>query len=589
MKRSVLCAFVGMLFTWPVASQAGHDARYLVRGSNGESASTSIPAGLRCLRVAYPQQVCSVTETAAVMCNGTSFSYDDGRTKSYEQRLENPDLQDTMAEPYALMPSIPPGPNSEPGRVRYEPLFDAMYGVTSAQVRSHFATVSWLPRDGGRKVEITTVNGVDARLRAVSEAIEKLTPQVRAQASQLAGTFNFRSIAGTERRSAHSYGIAIDVAPKLADYWRWRWRERGVEPPVQYRNRMPLEIVAAFEREGFIWGGRWNHYDTMHFEYRPELLVPECRGGAPANLTTPALASPPSAAGAPADLSAPVPARQPLAAPAPAVAQLAAAPTSRYAWPHQQATQSLCDRIAPPPGYQRASLPAGSFGAWLRELPLEPGRSVVHLYDGRAKPRQNLHVAVIAIDSGKRDLQQCADAVMRLRAEYLFANGQAEDICFRAVSGDVMPYASYRRGLRPPAGRGAPWTAQASPDSSWTGFRTYLDRVFGIANTASLARELQAVRDPRAITAGDVYIEGARGGRFGHAVLVLDVAENSAGERIFLIAQSYMPAQDMHVLINAGEPKLGPWYRAPADGSLETPEWSFPSGSLRRFASSCHP
>jgi hypothetical protein len=74
----------------------------------------------------------------------------------------------------------------------------------------------------------------------------------------------------------------------------------------------------------------------------------------------------------------------------------------------------------------------------------------------------------------------------------------------------------------------------------------------------------------------------------GHAVLVLDVAENAAGQPVFLIAQSYMPAQDVHVLLNPGEPSLGPWYRAPADDSLETPEWSFPTGSLRRFASSCH-
>jgi hypothetical protein len=555
--RGVLCAFAGMLLT---CSASGQDARYLAGGTNTESAeprsAASIPSGLRCLHAAYPGQVCSVTPTTLVMCDGRSIAYDDGRAKSYEQRLEGPDLQDMMAEPYAVSPSLPPGPNSEPGRVRYQPLFDAMYGATPSQVRSHFATVQWLPRDAGHRVEVTTVNGVDARLRAVSGALAALAPSIRAHASQLAGTFNDRSIAGTERKSAHSYGIAIDVAPKLADYWRWR--EPNVETPVRYRNRMPLEIVAAFEREGFIWGGRWNHYDTMHFEYRPELLVPECRGSGASAATgaAPLKAEPPG--------------------------------SLQFGWPHDRRAEAILTRIAPPPGFQRTSLDAGSFGVWLRNLPLEPGRGVVHLYDGRPKPAQNLHVAVIAIDVGKRDLQQCADAVMRLRAEYLFANGQAQDVCFRAVSGDPMPYASYRAGLRPPNGRAAPWVAKAAADASWTGFRTYLDRVFGIANTASLARELEPVREPRSITAGDVYIEGAHGGRFGHAVLVLDVAENAAGDRVFLIAQSYMPAQGMHVLINPREPGLGPWYRAPANGSLETPEWSFPSGSLRRFASSCH-
>ena len=119
---------------------------------------------------------------------------------------------------------------------------------------------------------------------------------------------------------------------------------------------------------------------------------------------------------------------------------------------------------------------------------------------------------------------------------------------------------------------------QAEADASWGLDCGATRRVFGIANTASLARELEPVRDPKRLEAGDVFIEGARGGRFGHAVLVLDVAESASGERVFSIAQSYMPAQDIHVLVNPGEPRLSPWYRATADGSLVTPEWSFPPG-----------
>jgi Domain of unknown function (4846)/D-alanyl-D-alanine carboxypeptidase len=568
--RGVLCACAGMLIAWTAAGQAREASRSLARNAGGEAA---IPRGLRCLQAAYPEHVCGLEANALVLCDGRTFVYDDGREKTHEQRLEEPDLEDMLAEPYRTVPQLPPAPNSEPGRVRFQPLFDAMYGSTQAQVRSHLTRVAWLARDGGRSIEVTRVNGVDARLRAVSAALEQLSPELRAQAAQLAGTFNWRPIAGTERRSAHSYGIAIDVAPKLSDYWRWR--EPGVETPVRYRNRMPLEIVAAFEREGFIWGGRWSHYDTMHFEYRPELLVLECRGEG---------ALPPAAARV-AEPAPPSVSAARVAEPAP---PSAAAPSSAaYAWPHT-ATESLRQRFAPPRGFERAPLAAGSFGAWLRELPVEPGRGTVQLYDGRNKPAQNLHAAVIAIDTGQRDLQQCADAVMRLRAEYLFGTRKPDEVCFRAISGDAMPYASYRKGLRPPKGRAAPWTAQAEPDSSWSGFRAYLDRVFGLANTASLARELEPVQDVREITAGDVYIEGAHAGRFGHAVLVLDVAQNFAGERVFLIAQSYMPAQAVHVLINPVEPKLGAWYRAPANGSLETPEWSFPSGSLRRFTDACH-
>jgi hypothetical protein len=211
----------------------------------------------------------------------------------------------------------------------------------------------------------------------------------------------------------------------------------------------------------------------------------------------------------------------------------------------------------------------------------------VRLHDGSIKPLQQVHAAVVDIDVGRRDLQQCADAVMRLRAEFLFGVGRADEVCFRSVGGDPMPYRAYRRGLRSPAGRASPWSPLAAADDSHAGFRTYLDRVFGIANTASLSRELRSVAQARQVEAGDVYIEAARGGRFGHAVLVIDVAADAAGERLFLIAQSYMPAQDMHVLVNPGERGLSPWYRTTADGSLRTPEWDFPAGALRRFGASC--
>jgi hypothetical protein len=516
-------------------------------GSTPELASANIPAGLRCLQRAYPEHVCGVTSAELALCDGRRLIYDDGRSKSYAERLDDPDLEDTMAQPYDVSQPLPPPPNVEPGRVRHSALFDAMYGASAAQVQSHLTSIPWLPGVSGRKLQVSKVNGVDARLRAVSQALLQLPASLRAQVAEVAGAFNYRPIAGTERKSAHSYGIAIDVAPQLADYWRWR--EHGIEPPQRYRNRIPRAIVASFERQGFIWGGRWSHYDTMHFEYRPELLAADCTARAPTEVAT----TPPM-----------------------------------FSWLEGRAGQPLRERIEPPAGYQRVAVAAGSFGAWLRELPLRPGRGIVHLHDGADKSSQDLHVAVIDIDTGKRDLQQCADAVMRLRAEYLFASGRADEVCFNSASGDAMPYASYRRGLRPPRGQGGPWSPQTTPDPSWSGFRGYLDRVFTIANTASLARELEVLRDPAQIAGGDVYIEPARGGRYGHAVLVLDVAQSAAGERVFLIAQSYMPAQDMHVLANLQDPSRSPWYRAPGDGSLQTPEWPFPKSSLKRFGASCH-
>ena len=524
----------------------------------------AVPTGLDCLRRAYPDQVCGVEADGLVLCNGTYLVYDDGRAKSHTERLRDPDLQDMMAQKYPVAGSRaePPAPDFEPGRVRHAPFFRAMYGETPQQVVKRLVRVRWLPSLSGRELRVTSVNGVSERLKAVSRAVERLPLAVRRKAAPVAGGFAAREVKGTERPSAHSWGIAVDVAVDSADYWRWR--EPGQERPERYRNRVPLEIVEAFEREGFIWGGRWYRYDTMHFEYRPELLLSGCREEAPA-----------------------APAHPEVADAADTVAAPERSPDRRYLWDHEKGLPGLQERFPPPAGFSRVPLEAGSFGWWLRDLPLRPGRGQVHLYDGRVKHRQGGHVAVFDIDVGRRDLQQCADAVMRLRAEYLFSRGRAREICFRATSGPPLRYRDWRRGLRPPRGRAAPWRPAAAPDRSHRGFRRYLDRVFGIANTASLRRELRPVGDPLQVLNGDVFIENARGGAPGHAVLVVDVAENQAGERIMLLLQSYMPAQDIHLLRNPHDATLSPWYPASRDGALTTPDWIFRTDSLRRFGASC--
>jgi hypothetical protein len=98
-------------------------------------------------------------------------------------------------------------------------------------------------------------------------------------------------------------------------------------------------------------------------------------------------------------------------------------------WPRQSvSTETLERRFVPPAGFVRVPVTAGSLGAWLRQLPLMPADAPVMLHDGRVKPRQDVHAAVIDIDIGTRDLQQCADAIMRLRAEYLWSVGRAHDV-----------------------------------------------------------------------------------------------------------------------------------------------------------------
>ena len=242
---------------------------------------------------------------------------------------------------------------------------------------------------------------------------------------------------------------------------------------------------------------------------------------------------------------------------------------------------TLAARLAPPAGYQRVAVATGSFGAWLRELPLKPGRPDVTLFNGRPKGRQDVHEAVLDLDVGGRDLQQCADAVMRLRAEWLWSAGRWKEIAFDATSGERVSYARWREGGRPRArGRRIVWDQVDEQDLSYRGMRRYLDFVFMYAGSASLSRELRRVAKAADLEPGDVFIQG---GYPGHAVLVADVAVSAAGDKVFLLAQSYMPAQDIHVLRDFAEPGLSPWFRAEEGKPLETPEWTFPSGSLRRF------
>ena len=243
---------------------------------------------------------------------------------------------------------------------------------------------------------------------------------------------------------------------------------------------------------------------------------------------------------------------------------------------------SIARRIPPPAGYERIPVEAGSYGEWLRHLPLKPGRPKVMLHDGSEKWNQEAHHSVIDIDVGKADLQQCADAVMRVRAEYLYANDRYDDIHFNFVSGDKCDWNRWRAGNRiRVSGSNVTWSKTASPSDSYATFKKYLRMVYMYAGTASLTHELTPVASPKEVEIGDVFIIG---GSPGHAVAVVDVAEKTGGgERMFMIAQSYMPAQDMHVLQNLNDESLSPWYPADFTGTLRTPEWNFEAEDLKRF------
>ena len=239
---------------------------------------------------------------------------------------------------------------------------------------------------------------------------------------------------------------------------------------------------------------------------------------------------------------------------------------------------SIETRFAPPSGFARAAAQPQSFAAWLRGLPLKAKDAPVVLFNGAPKASQDVHAAVVDIDTGTRDLQQCADAVMRLRAEWLYASGQPNGIVFNVSSGRPVPFQRYAKGERPDAD-GKVWKKSAAPDGSYPSFRKYMDFIFAYAGTATLEKELKPA-DVADMQIGDVFIKG---GAPGHAVIVADMVENTITKsKRFLLIQSYMPAQDMHILKNPANGDGSPWY-APPLGDLITPEWTFAKGSLRRW------
>ncbi len=222
---------------------------------------------------AYPDHITGLEGNAVIWRDGTRMEIDDGQgTKTFEALIAGADLEDMFAIPYVTGAAKPPARDHDPGRARAQAFFDKMYGdCRKGAVSADLVSVDWLPSKGGGTLKVTRVNGVDEKLRAVSAELDRLPSAMDAYLIPPAGTYNCRVIAGTERVSTHGHGIAIDLALMNADYWRWHKPDASGNLP--WRNRMPLEIVQIFEKHGFIWGGRWSHYDTMHFEYRPELLL----------------------------------------------------------------------------------------------------------------------------------------------------------------------------------------------------------------------------------------------------------------------------------------------------------------------------
>jgi len=238
-------------------------------------------------------------------------------------------------------------------------------------------------------------------------------------------------------------------------------------------------------------------------------------------------------------------------------------------------------RFPPPPGFERPFADPQSFAYYLRHLPLKPAGSSVLFYNGREKANPGIYAAVIDMPIGTKNLHQCADAVIRLRAEYLWRTQQYDQIHFHLTNGFLMEYDRWRKGERVEVllGNYTSWKQATAASNTYATFWAYLEFVFTYAGTLSLSKELHPILLTD-LQIGDVFIQG---GSPGHAVLVVDVAADKSGKKMFLLAQSYMPAQETQILHNPREVNAGVWYSADFGETLKTPQWTFRAQDLKRF------
>ncbi|BDS10741.1 M15 family metallopeptidase [Aureispira anguillae] len=231
-----------------------------------------IPLGLQKIVAAYPSQQLSASSNHLIWSDGSTSLYQDTiPQKSFEQLLNQPDLEDQMAMVYTKGKNYKiPSRNQDPGRIRVEDFFLKMYGKNKEAVMQQLVEIDFL----GTKLKVTRINGIDKKLTKIAQELA-LYPELKPYLENVGGSFNWRTIAGTNRLSTHSFGMTIDINIKYSNYWRWAVKDKteNGKRPIIYKNRIPLQIVEIFENNGFIWGGKWYHYDTMHFEYRPELLI----------------------------------------------------------------------------------------------------------------------------------------------------------------------------------------------------------------------------------------------------------------------------------------------------------------------------
>ena len=237
--------------------------------------------------------------------------------------------------------------------------------------------------------------------------------------------------------------------------------------------------------------------------------------------------------------------------------------------------------ISLPQGFKYADDGDSAYSRWLLNLKLKKSKSV-YLYNGILKGNQSVQYGVLDIDIGKKDLIQCADAAMKLRADFLFENNRYSEIKFIATSGDEISFEKWLNGVRwkEQRNRLVSYNINKNISNAKNEYNSFMELAFSYCGTYSLSKQLKQVNEINSIQPGDIFIQG---GFPGHAVTVMAVAKNNASKKIFLLSQGYMPAQDIHILKNYSDPDLSPWYNVSGIYPLYTPQWQFESGTLKRW------
>ncbi len=225
------------------------------------------------LIIAYPDFLEKYEDNFIFFKDGTKMPFfSEIKNRPYEEKLNNASLEEQLSIKYIKIDenlNYIPSLNEDSGRFRNENFFKKMYGENQKEIEKNLVKIKWLPKTENRTILVNKINGVDKKLEKISLELDNLPKEYKKYITNIEGTYNYRKISKTQRLSSHSFAISIDLNAKYSNYWLW---EKKSDKIANYKNQIPKEIIRIFEKYGFIWGGRWYHYDTMHFEYRPELL-----------------------------------------------------------------------------------------------------------------------------------------------------------------------------------------------------------------------------------------------------------------------------------------------------------------------------